>query len=201
MERIRCEWAKSDLDIRYHDEEWGKPLHDDDLLFEMLILEGMQAGLSWGTILAKRENMRRAFDGFNAVKIAKYTGAKIEKLMADPGIIRNRLKLNSMVTNAKEFLRLQKEYGSFDKYIWQFVEGQPIVNMWEDTAQVPASDENSDRMSKDLKKQGFKFVGTTICYAYMQAVGMINDHMTWCEQYGNCLVRKPVQVAANTNIR
>lgn len=186
MEQTRCGWAKSELDILYHDKEWGKPLHDDKRLFELLILEGMQAGLSWGTILAKRENMRRAFDYFDPAVIAAYDEKKIDALMHNPGIIRNRQKLNAMVTNAGHFLRIAEEYGGFARYIWNFVDGQPIVNMWEKLEQLPASDDISDRMSRELKKQGFKFVGTTICYAYMQAAGLVNDHMVWCEQYGNC---------------
>ncbi|MGF6906917.1 DNA-3-methyladenine glycosylase I [Fusobacterium sp. PH5-44] len=176
----RCDWAKGELDIIYHDNEWGKPQHDDAKLFEMLILEGMQAGLSWSTILAKRENMRKAFDNFDPIKISKYDENKIESLMNDAGIIRNRLKLNSIVKNAIAYLAIKKEYGTFDKYIWSFVSGKPIINKFDDISQVPATSEVSDIMSKELKKKGFKFVGSTICYAFMQATGMVNDHMTWC---------------------
>lgn len=182
----RCSWAKNDLEIRYHDEEWGKPLHDDRALFEMLALEGMQAGLNWSTVLAKRETMRVAFDGFDPAVIAAYDDKKIERLLKNPQIIRNKIKLRAMVNNAVQFLRLQREYGSFDQYIWSFVQGQPIVNIWTDVEEVPSSDEYSDRMSNALKKEGFKYVGSTICYAFMQAVGMVNDHMTWCDQYTNC---------------
>lgn len=177
----RCHWAKGELDIIYHDNEWGKPQHNDAKLFEMLILEGMQAGLSWSTILAKRENMRKAFDNFDPIKISKYDEKKIETLMNDSGIIRNRLKLNSIVKNAIAYLEVKKEHGTFDKYIWSFVDDKPIINKFDDISQVPATSEISDIMSKELKKKGFKFVGSTICYAFMQATGMVNDHMTWCD--------------------
>ncbi|MGL4597869.1 MAG: DNA-3-methyladenine glycosylase I, partial [Bacteroidia bacterium] len=160
--------------------EWGKPNHDDLHLFEMINLEGAQAGLSWFTVLVKRENYRKAFDNWDAKKIAKYTDAKIEKLMQNEGIIRNRLKITATIGNAKAFLAVQKEFGSFDKYIWQFVGGKPMVNKWKSMKEVPAQTEESDRMSKDLKKRGFKFVGSTICYAYMQATGMVNDHVLDC---------------------
>ncbi len=186
MEIIRCPWAKSDLDIAYHDQEWGKPLHDDSKLFELLILEGMQAGLSWSTILAKRENMRLAFDGFNPEIIAVYDDEKRAALLQNPGIIRNRLKVKALTTNAKAFLIVQKEYGSFDKYIWNFVNHKPIQNAWSDISQVPAKTAVSDEMSKALLKRGFTFVGSTICYAYMQATGMVNDHLISCEQRQNC---------------
>jgi DNA-3-methyladenine glycosylase I len=179
----RCHWPSNDLAIRYHNEEWGKPSHDDATLFEFLILEGAQAGLSWDTILKKRENYRSAFDGFNAKKIAEYKKRKIQALTKDAGIIRNRLKIASTIQNAKAFLQLQKEFGSFDNYIWQFVGGRPIVNSWRSAKQVPASTPQSDAMSKDLKKRGFSFVGTTICYAFMQAVGMVNDHLITCFRY------------------
>ncbi len=183
MEVKRCSWAKKDVDIVYHDNEWGKPVHDDNLLFEILILEGMQAGLSWTTILNKRESMRIAFDGFNPQIIAEYSTEKKEELLLNPSIIRNKAKINALVTNANAFLRIQEEYGSFNNYIWKFVDNQPIVNTWTDPSQVPVNTEISGRISKDLYARGFKFIGSTICYAFMQAVGMVNDHMVWCEQY------------------
>jgi len=177
----RCGWVNEDpLYIRYHDEEWGVPVHDDVKLFEMLILEGAQAGLSWYTVLKKRERYREAFDGFDPVKVAAYDEDKIASLLADPGLIRNRLKIRSAVSNARAFLKVQREFGSFDAYIWHFVEGRPIVNRWTSLKQVPASTPQSDAMSKDLKKRGFSFVGTTICYAYMQAAGMVDDHTMDC---------------------
>jgi len=180
-EPIRCEWVSDDpLYIQYHDEEWGTPAHDDGRLFEMLILEGMQAGLSWITILRKRENFRAAFDNFDPKIVAQYDETKIEALMQDAGIIRNRLKINAAVTNAREFLAVQAEYGSFDAYIWQFVGGETRVNRWPTLADVPAETEESRQMSKALKKRGFKFVGPTICYAYMQSCGMVNDHTLEC---------------------
>ena len=177
----RCGWVNEDpLYIRYHDEEWGVPVHDDVKLFELLILEGAQAGLSWYTVLKKRERYREAFDGFDPVKVAAYDEDKIASLLADPGLIRNRLKIRSAVSNARAFLKVQREFGSFDAYIWRFVEGRPIVNRWTSLKQVPASTPQSDAMSKDLKKRGFSFVGTTICYAYMQAAGMVDDHTMDC---------------------
>ena len=179
----RCSWALSPLDIKYHDEEWGVPLHDDNVLFEFLILEGMQAGLSWSIILKKRENMRAAFSGFNPKKIAKYDSLYLEKLLENEGIIRNKLKINSLVINAKAFLNIQKEFGSFDKYIWAFVSNSPIQNEWLSMEFVPASSKISDEISSDLKKRGFKFIGTTICYAFMQAVGMVNDHTVKCSRH------------------
>lgn len=180
----RCQWAGSDpLYQKYHDEEWGEPVHDDRKLFEMLILEGAQAGLSWITILRKRENYRRAFDNFDAKKIAKYDSRNIKQLLNNEGIIRNRLKINAAITNAKLFLETQKEFGSFDKYIWQFVGGKQIKNNWQDIKSLPAKTNESDLMSKDLKKRGFKFVGSTICYAFMQAVGLVNDHTIDCFKY------------------
>jgi DNA-3-methyladenine glycosylase I len=179
----RCPWASNDLSIRYHDEEWGLPTHDDATLFEFLILEGAQAGLSWDTILKKRENYRAAFDGFDPKRIARYDLRKVQSLMNDAGIIRNRLKIASAVQNAKAFLKVQNEFGSFDAYIWQFSGGAPIVNSWRSAKQVPARTPESDAMSKDLKKRGFSFVGTTICYAFMQAVGLVNDHLTGCFRY------------------
>jgi DNA-3-methyladenine glycosylase I len=176
-----CKWAQShELLTSYHDEEWGKPLHDDQKLFEFLVLEGAQAGLSWLTVLKKRETYRLAFDQFDPVKIVQYDATKQIELMSDPGIIRNRLKIQSAIINAEAFLTVKEEFGSFDSYIWQFVNGTPIQNKWEQQSQLPAKTRESDAMSKDLKKRGFKFVGTTICYAFMQAVGMVNDHTTDC---------------------
>lgn len=180
---LRCAWAVGEQSIRYHDEEWGVPVHDDRVLFEFLILEGAQAGLSWSTILNKRENYRHAFDGFDAKRIAGYERKKIKALLQDAGIVRNRLKINSTVENAKAFLRVQQEFGSFDRYIWQFVGGKPRVNNRKSLGQVPARTAESDAMSKDLKSRGFKFVGSTICYAFMQAVGMVNDHVVTCFRY------------------
>jgi DNA-3-methyladenine glycosylase I len=180
---VRCSWAKNDLAIRYHDEEWGVPQHDDRVLFEFLILEGAQAGLSWDTILQKRENYRAALDRFDAKKIARYDRRKLQALLRDPGIVRNRLKVASSVQNAKAFLAVQKEFGSFDRYIWQFVGAKPRVNAWKSPKQVPARTAESDAMSKDLKKRGFNFVGSTICYAFMQATGMVNDHYVVCFRY------------------
>jgi DNA-3-methyladenine glycosylase I len=179
----RCRWAATDLSIPYHDTEWGVPLHDDQRLFEFLILEGAQAGLSWETILKKRESYRKAFDHFDAERIATYNEKKLEKLMADPGIIRNRLKVDSAVSNAKAFLKIRDEVGSFDAYIWSFVDGKPRVNKWRGLGDVPATTPQSDAMSKDLKKRGFRFVGSTICYAFMQATGMVNDHAVSCFRY------------------
>ena len=180
---IRCTWASNPLSIRYHDEEWGVPQHDDRILFEFLILEGAQAGLSWDTILQKRENYRAAFDQFDPERIARYDRRKLQTLLRNPGIIRNRLKVASAVRNAKAFLEVQKEFGSFDRYIWQFVGGKPRVNAWRPGLRLPASTPESDAMSKDLKKRGFNFVGSTICYAFMQAVGMVNDHWVKCFRY------------------
>jgi DNA-3-methyladenine glycosylase I len=182
-QRIRCSWANNELAIRYHDEEWGVPVHDDRTLFEFLILEGAQAGLSWNTILNKRENYRKAFDGFDPARVAKFDHRKVQMLLRDPGIVRNRLKIASAVENAKAFLRVQEEFGSFDGYIWQFVGGKPRVNSPKSLKQVPARTTESDAMSKDLKKRGFRFVGSTICYAFMQAVGMVNDHTVECFRY------------------
>jgi DNA-3-methyladenine glycosylase I len=179
----RCEWARSDLSIPYHDSEWGVPLHDDRGLFEFLILEGAQAGLSWETILKKRDSYREAFDGFDAERVARYTAKKVERLMANPGIVRNRLKVESAISNARAFLDVQEEVGSFDAYIWGFVGGKPLVNKRRGLGDVPASTPESDAMSKDLKKRGFRFVGTTICYAFMQATGMVNDHAVSCFRY------------------
>lgn len=180
---VRCPWASNELAIRYHDEEWGTPVHDDRTLFEFLILEGAQAGLSWDTILKKRENYRRAFDRFDPKLVARYDRKKMQSLLKDEGIIRNKLKIASAVGNAKAFLRVQEEFGSFDRYIWQFTGGKPIVNQWTAHKGVPAKTAESDAMSKDLKKRGFNFVGSTICYAFMQATGMVNDHLTNCFRY------------------
>jgi DNA-3-methyladenine glycosylase I len=177
---LRCTWARSELMIRYHDEEWGVPVHEDNKLFEFLILEGAQAGLSWETILNKRENYRAAFDGFDPERIARYDGRKIAQLLRNPGIVRNRLKIGSAVGNAQALLRLRKEYGSFNNYVWQFVNGKPTVNLWKPRDRVPARTLESDALSKDLKKRRFNFVGSTICYAFMQAVGMVNDHVMQC---------------------
>lgn len=179
----RCDWAKNDLAIYYHDTEWGVPLHDDHRLFEFLILEGAQAGLSWDTVLRKRENYRAAFDNFDAHKIALYDAKKIESLLQNEGIIRNRLKIASAVQNAQSYLKILDEFGSFDSYIWRFVDGKPIVNAWHDLSQVPAKTEVSDAMSKDLRKRGFNFVGSTIMYAFMQACGLVNDHLVSCFRY------------------
>ncbi len=180
----RCAWCASDaLYVAYHDEEWGVPVHDDRTLLEFMILEGAQAGLSWLTILRKRENYRRAFDGFDASRIARYDEHKIAALLADPGIVRNRLKVAAAVANARAFLAVQEQFGSFDGYVWRFVDGRPVRNAWSALEQVPARTAQSDAMSKDLLRRGFKFVGSTICYAFMQAVGMVNDHVTDCFRY------------------
>ncbi len=177
----KCSWAlSSPSEQHYHDHEWGVPVHDDRLLFEFLILEGAQAGLSWATILNKREGYQLAFDHFDAEKIAEYDDRKIGELLANPGIVRNRLKINAAITNAQAFLNVKQEFGSFDVYIWQFVDGRPQHNSWEKAADIPATAPSSEIMSKALKKRGFKFVGSTICYAYMQATGMVNDHTTDC---------------------
>ncbi|HXW93506.1 MAG TPA: DNA-3-methyladenine glycosylase I [Terriglobales bacterium] len=177
---VRCSWARTPLSIRYHDEEWGVPCHDDRRLFEFLILEGAQAGLSWETVLGKRQNYQAAFDGFDPHRIAAYDQRRIRALLRNPGIIRNRQKVASAVRNAAAFLKVQDEFGSFDRYIWRFVGGEPQVNSWRRANDVPASTVKSDAMSKDLRKRGFAFVGSTICYAFMQAVGLVNDHMAGC---------------------
>lgn len=182
----RCGWAKNDLAIHYHDTEWGVPLHDDRRLFEFLILEGAQAGLSWDTILAKRENYRKAFDNFDAAKVARYSEARCNKLLLDPGIVRNRLKVASAVANAKAFLKVQKEFGSFDVYVWNFVDGNPLNGKRKLIGEVPAKTDVSDALSKDLRKRGFNFVGSTIMYAFMQATGMVNDHLVSCFRYKEC---------------
>lgn len=189
--RTRCWGTGIPIYEAYHDTEWGVPVHDDRKLFEFLILEGMQAGLSWITILRKRENFRAAFDNFDPEKIARYDKRKIKKLLSDPGIIRNRLKVGAAVTNAQAFLKTQKEFGSFDKYIWQFVSGKPIKNKRKSFKQLPARTKVSDEMSEDLKKRGFKFVGSTVCYAHMQATGMVNDHLVHCFRYSE-LGKRPV---------
>lgn len=180
QEKKRCAWASNELSICYHDEEWGVPVHDDRTLFEFLILEGAQAGLSWNTILNKRDNYRCAFDGFDPQRVARYDQRKVKQLLADAGIVRNKLKIAAAIENAKAFLRVQEEFGSFDRYIWQFVGGKPRVNKWRSLRQLPARTAESDAMSKDLQRRGFKFVGSTICYAFMQAVGMVNDHTVDC---------------------
>ena len=177
----RCGWAKGDLYEAYHDLEWGRPVHDDQLLFEFLILEGAQAGLSWITILKKREAYRKAFAGFDPVKVARFTDKRVAELLQNDGIVRNRLKIPSAVTNAKAFLAVQKKFGTFDRYLWQFVGGKPIVTRRKSLKDLPAKTKESDGMSKDLKRRGFKFVGSTICYAYMQACGLVNDHLDDCD--------------------
>ena len=180
----RCGWAGSDpLYVAYHDEEWGVPVHDDDTLFEFLLLEGFQAGLSWLTILRKREAFRKAFAGFDAGKVARFDRRKLDRLLQNPGIVRNRLKVEAAKKNARAFLEVQKEFGSFSVYLWEFVGGRPKKNRWKTMKDVPASTSQSDTLSKDLKQRGFSFVGSTICYAHMQAVGMVNDHLTSCFRY------------------
>jgi len=181
--RLRCPWAKGAEYIQYHDTEWGVPVHDDRLLFEFLILEGAQAGLSWMTILKKRDNYRQAFDQFDPALVAKYGKKKQTSLLGNAGIVRNRLKIESSITNANAFLEVQDEYGTFNKFIWGFVDGQPVQNAWKSLKDVPAHTPESDAISKELKRRGFRFVGTTICYAFMQAVGMVNDHLVDCFRY------------------
>jgi DNA-3-methyladenine glycosylase I len=176
----RCSWPSSDLDIAYHDTEWGVPVHDDRVLFEFLILEGAQAGLSWSTILRKRENYRRAFAGFDLAKVARFTASRVAKLMKDEGIVRNRLKIESTVTNARAFRAVQKEFGSFDAYVWRFVGGKPLRARRKSPKDIPARTAESDALSKDLQRRGFRFVGSTICYAFMQATGLVNDHLENC---------------------
>ena len=187
MDKNRCNWAKKPLEIEYHDNEWGIPVHDDLKLFEFLVLDGFQAGLSWSTILAKRDNFSKAFDDFNYKKIAQYDEKKIESLLQDVGIIRNKLKIKAAISNARAFLKVQEEFGSFNRYIWSFTDGKTMVNHWKTMDEVPATSRESDAMSKDLKKRGFKFVGSTICYAFMQAAGMINDHLVTCFRYKEVL--------------
>lgn len=184
QQKIRCSWPNGkDEDVKYHDTEWGVPLYDDQKLFEFIILDGFQAGLNWSMILKKRENFRKAFDNFDAVKIASYDEDKVKQLIQDAGIIRNKLKIYATINNAKIFLETQKEFGSFKNYIWQFTTGVTLKNQWESMSEIPVSTPESDAMSKDLKKRGFKFVGTTICYAFMQAAGMVNDHVVSCYRY------------------
>ncbi len=180
---VRCEWAKEEPNLSYHDKEWGRPEHDDQKLFEFLVLEGAQAGLSWITILKRREGYRKAFSNFDVKKVAKYNQKKIDKLLQDESIIRNRLKVSSAVNNAQQFLKVQQEFGTFDKYIWSFVNNKPIKNKFKKLSDLPASTMISEKMSKDLKKRGFNFVGPTICYALMQAIGMVNDHTSKCFRY------------------
>ncbi|HEX9974179.1 MAG TPA: DNA-3-methyladenine glycosylase I [bacterium] len=180
----RCPWSGNDESyIKYHDEEWGVPVHDDRKHFEFLVLEGAQAGLSWLTILRRRENYRKAYDNFDPAKVAKYDQAKVEELLANAGIIRNRKKIESSIKNARLFLEVQKEFGSFDKYIWSFVDFKPVINSWKTLSELPATTELSDRISKDLKKRGFSFVGSTIMYAHIQAIGLVNDHLVSCFRY------------------
>ena len=188
-ETRRC-WARLPLDVAYHDTEWGVPLHDDRVFFELLTLEGAQAGLSWSIVLAKRENYRRAFDRFDAQKIARYGPRKVAALLADPGIVRNRLKIAATIANAKAFRAVQREFGSFDRYVWPFVGGRPIVNRRRSLKELPTRTVESDALSKDLLARGFKFVGTTICYAFMQASGMVNDHLITCDRHAACAKMK-----------
>ena len=183
QEPKRCGWARTPAEIPYHDEEWGEPVHDDRTLFEFLVLEGAQAGLSWETVLKKRERYREVFDDFDPERVARYTAAKKKRLLADPGIIRNRLKVDSAVSNARLFLEVQEEHGSFAKHLWSFVDGKPIVNRFRSLSEIPTRTEQSDAMSKDLKKRGFRFVGPTTVYAFMQACGMVNDHLTSCPRW------------------
>jgi len=182
-EPIRCDWARTEPSILYHDIEWGVPQHEDRVLFEFLILEGAQAGLSWETILKKRVAYRRAFDRFDPARVARYDRRKIERLLADPGIVRNRLKIAAAVQNARAFLKVQEEAGSFDAFVWGFIDGRPRRNAWRRQTEVPASTPTSDALSKELRQRGFRFVGSTICYAFMQAVGMVNDHLVTCFRY------------------
>jgi DNA-3-methyladenine glycosylase I len=187
---MRCAWASNELSIRYHDEEWGVPAHEDQRLFEFLLLEGAQAGLSWDTILRKRENYRAAFRGFDPARVARYDERQIERLLADPGIVRNRLKIQAAVDSARSFLDVQREFGTFDAYVWRFVGGRPRVNSWRSLQEVPARTAESDALSKDLRRRGFRFVGSTICYAFMQAVGMVNDHLVDCFRYAEISPRR-----------
>jgi DNA-3-methyladenine glycosylase I len=182
----RCPWPTAEIYLAYHDQEWGVPQHDDRLLFEFILLEGAQAGLSWSTILNKRENYRRAFDRFDPEKIARYGARKVAALLADPGIVRHRLKIAAAIGNARASLAVQREFGSFDRYLWRFAGGRPIQNAWRTVKQVPVRSPESDAMSHDLKKRGFKFVGRTICYAFMQATGMVNDHLVTCPRHAAC---------------
>lgn len=179
----RCEWARTPLAVAYHDREWGVPVHDDRRLFEFLTLEGAQAGLSWETILRKRDAYREAFAGFDPVRVARFTPARVERLLRDPGIVRNRLKVESTVANARAFLAVQAEFSSFDRYVWRFVDGRPKQNRWRSLREIPARTPESDALSRDLRRRGFRFVGSTICYAFMQAVGLVNDHLVSCFRY------------------
>jgi DNA-3-methyladenine glycosylase I len=189
--KLRCIWPRTPLDIDYHDNEWGVPVHDDRGLFEFLILEGAQAGLSWHTILQKRPRYREVFDGFDPEKVALYDDAKVALLLADAGIVRNRLKVAAAINNARLFLQVQAEFGSFDVYLWRFVDGRPIINHWHTHSEIPAKTSHSDAMSKDLSKRGFKFVGSTICYAMMQAIGMVNDHTVDCYRHAELVLAQP----------
>ncbi|HSH74031.1 MAG TPA: DNA-3-methyladenine glycosylase I [Methylophilaceae bacterium] len=189
MNRQRCFWATTELSIEYHDAEWGVPVHDDRTLFEFLTLEGAQAGLSWNTILQKRVHYKKVSDDFDVSKVALYDHAKYESLLADPGIVRNRLKISATINNAQRFLEVQQAFGSFDRYLWQFVDGKPVVNARQSRAEIPAKAAISDALSKDLTRRGFKFVGSTICYAMMQAVGMVNDHTTDCFCYAKASIK------------
>jgi DNA-3-methyladenine glycosylase I len=186
---VRCHWAQNELNIPYHDQEWGVPVHDERKWFEFLILEGAQAGLSWDTILRKRARYREVFDGFDPARVARYDKKKVRELLRDPGIIRNKLKINATIENARAFLKLQEEFASFDGYIWRFVDGRPKQNAWNSQKQVPAKTVQSDALSKDLQKRGFRFVGSTICYALMQATGMVNDHLVSCFRYAEISAR------------
>ena len=183
----RCTWPRTEIDIAYHDTEWGVPVHDDRVLFEFLTLEGAQAGLSWSTILKKRQNYRRAFADFDPARVARFTTARVNRLLNDPGIVRNRLKVNSTVSNARAFLAVQDEFGSFDEYVWRFVDGRPRNNKWRSLSQIAPRTAQSDALSMDLLQRDFRFVGSTICYAFMQAVGMVNDHVTSCFRYKELL--------------
>lgn len=190
MTKLRCAWPKTPLDIDYHDSEWGTPVHDDRSLFEFLILEGAQAGLSWHTILQKRLRYRQVFDGFDPEKVALYDDAKVALLLADAGIVRNRLKVAAAINNARRFLQVQAEFGSFDAYLWRFVDGNPIINHWHAHSDIPVTTPHSDALSKDLSRRGFKFVGSTICYAMMQAIGMVNDHTVDCYRHAELALSK-----------
>ncbi len=187
----RCTWPTSDLDVAYHDAEWGVPIHDDRILFEFITLEGAQAGLSWSTILKKRLNYRLAFLAFDPIRVARFSPAKVAKLLSDPGIVRHRLKIESTVSNARAFVTVQEEFGSFDAYVWRFVEGKPKSNAWRSQSHVPPRTSESDSLSKDLQRRGFRFVGSTICYAFMQAVGLVNDHLITCYRYAELAATSP----------
>ena len=190
LTRTRCEWAKTDRSIQYHDQEWGVPRHDDRMLFEYVVLDGAQAGLSWETILKKRDGYRRAFADFDVQRVARFNAKKVENLLTDPGIVRNRLKITSAIDNARAFLQVQAEFGSFDAYIWQFVDGRTIQNRWKQISEIPAQTPESVGMSEDLRSRGFRFVGPTICYAFMQAAGLVNDHLVDCFRHRE-LARTP----------